>query len=226
MRVLLFVPFALILLRSVLLHEASNLLVGLFSASLATLLFFGLPQATESVFWKRFFQHLSLGPLAVACICLGLPIANRIDFFGTKGYFPFLVLPGVLLVIFLSHRTQESGRSFRFIAVTVALLAATLQMLFDEGLTTALIALLLAIGSTVYSYAIREKAILFMGLSGATVSLGYHVSFAADLYRSNLWLSLAATGVAVILAASYVERNWQRLIAQGKGFRHKLGDWD
>ncbi|MDQ8187483.1 hypothetical protein [Pelagicoccus sp. SDUM812002] len=41
MRSLLFVPFGLLLLRSVLLYEASNLLVGLFCSSIATLFFFG-----------------------------------------------------------------------------------------------------------------------------------------------------------------------------------------
>ncbi len=226
MRSLLFVPFGLLLLRSVLLYETSNLLVGLFSASIATLFFFGLPQATNSVGWRRFYQHLSLAPLGVACISIGLPIAESIRIFGTDGFFPLLVLPSVLLVIALSHRTPESGRSFRFIAVTIALLTATLQMLNVDGFFTAITALLVAIGSTIYSYTIREKAVLLMGLIGTIVSLGYHISYAAELYRSNLWLSLAATGVTVILAASYVERNWQKLLAQGKDFRDHFDDWN
>ncbi|MBD5778147.1 hypothetical protein IEN85_01385 [Pelagicoccus sp. NFK12] len=226
MRSLLFVPFGLLLLRSVLLYETSNLLVALFSASIATLFFFGLPQATNSVAWKRFYQHLSLPPLAVACISIGFPIADRIRIFGTDSYFLLLVMPSALLVILLSHRTRESGRSFRFIATATAISVATLQMANVDGLFTALTSLLVAIGCTIYSYTIREKIVLFMGLAGTGLSLAYHVSYAAELYRNNLWLSLAATGVAVILAASYVERNWQTLLAQGKGFRRKLDDWN
>ncbi|MDQ8182081.1 hypothetical protein [Pelagicoccus sp. SDUM812005] len=226
MRSLLFVPFALLLLRSVLLYQTSNLLVGLFSASIATLFFFGLPQASDSIGWKRIFQHLSLPPLAIACISIGLPLIKRISFFGTDPFVPLLVLPSALLVLFLSHRSAASGRSFRFIAIAAALTATTLTMADSDGFVTALTALLVAIGCTIYSYAIREKIILFMGLCGTALSLAFHVSFAAELYRSNLWLSLAATGVAVILAASYVERNWQTLLAQGKGFRHKLDDWN
>ncbi len=226
MRSLLFVPFALLILRSVILYETSSFLTGLFSASIATLFFFGLPQATNKIGWKRTFQHISLLPFAVACLSIGLPLVENIRFFGVEAFTTFLVLPSSLLVILLSHRTQESGRSFRFIAITTALIATIAQMASQGGLPVAIISLFVAVGSTVYSYAIREKGILFLGILGTITSLAYHVSYAAEFYRSNLWLSLAATGVAVILAASYVERNWQTLLAQGKGFRSKLDDWN
>lgn len=226
MRSLMFAPFGLLIIRSVLLHETSSLLIGLFSASIATLFFFGMPQATNSIAWKRFYQHLSLIPISIAGISIGMPIAESIGFLDTDWIFHIFILPSVLLVLFLSHKTTESGRSFRFIAIATALVASTLQMVNIDGLVSAITALAVAISCTVYSYAIREKTVLTMGLIGTGISLAYHIRYAAEFYQSNLWLSLAATGVAVIMAASYVERNWQSLLAQGKGFRSKLDDWN
>lgn len=226
MRSLLFAPFGLLILRNVLLHDASSLLVGLFSASIAMLFFFGLPQATTNASWKRFFQHLSLLPLIVASVSIAFPFVENIRIHGIQEFTTFLVLPFSLLLIVLSRHSKESGRSFRFIGISIALIAGILQMADEGSLAASIISLAVAIGSTLYSYRIREKGLLYLGALGTLISLAFQIRYAVDFYQGNLWLSLAGTGVAVILAASYVERKWKTIIAQGKGMRGKLDDWN
>lgn len=226
MRALLYTPFGLLLLRSALLYSVSGVILSLLFAAIAALFFFGLPAAAKKISHKRFYQHISIAPLFLAWIYVAEPLINLVGNTGINNFATLIVLPFAGIVALLSRHTSDSGRSFRLLAGGTAVVAVILQMALGGGLVPAMIALGVSILLIILSYNIREKGLLFIGIAGTAISLIYHFRYAVEFYQSNLWLSLAGTGVAVILTASYIERNWQKLLGQGKDLRTQLSDWN
>lgn len=225
MRSLLFAPFVLLLLRSALLYSVSGVMLSLLFAAIAALFFLGLPQSTENVSLKKTYQYVSLFPLFVAWMTLIDSAININAFDSLNGIHTFGILPFAAIVAALSFHAHGKGGGFRLIASATAVFAVILQLADLGGVITASIALSVSIFVTIGSYFVREKGLLFIGLTGTLFSVLYHVGYAIEFYQSNLWLSLAGTGVFVILCASYIERNWQKIVIQGKDLRTKLHDW-
>ncbi|MDQ8203953.1 hypothetical protein [Pelagicoccus sp. SDUM812003] len=225
MRTLLFAPFALLLLRNALLHDVSTSLASLLFASIGALFFVALPKCCQSAGLQRFYQHFSILPLFVAWMAFISSFEFNAHPIGISFYLTFGSIPFALILLALSKRAVDGGRSLRFLAAALAISSAVFQMSDLGGLAASALSLIVSIAAIVGSYFLREKGILYLGLIGTAVSLIFHLGFAIDLYQSKLWLSLAGTGVAVILAASYLERHWQRLLSQGKELRSSLQSW-
>ena len=226
MRTLLFVPFALLMLRSLMLYRVTELNLGVTSAAIAALLFLGLPRATPSNGLKRLLRHVSLLPFGIATLSLSYPLFVHFELQTLSETTSFGALPYAGLLLYLSRHAKESAGSIRLLGVLLALSGSLLQLFNYGSLAAAFIALAASIGAIFLAYATRQKAILWLGCLSTIASLAYHIGDAALLYRSNLWLSLAATGVAVILAASYLERHWKDLLHRSQAIRARLHDWD
>lgn len=225
MRSLLFAPFILLVLRNALLHDVSSLMLSLFSGAIAAFCFLALPPLSNRNAVKRFFQHCAIPPLFIAVLTLAEALVGIGSSRWVDSVITFAILPFAALLALFSRYTCDSGRSFRLIAAATAVGASFLQMNDVSGALPAAIAIAVSVATLAASYPLREKGLLALGLIGTLASLLYHVGYAATLYQANLWLSLAATGVAVILVASYFERHWQALISRGKTFRHALASW-
>ncbi|MEM9158630.1 MAG: hypothetical protein AAGB46_06235 [Verrucomicrobiota bacterium] len=226
MRTLLFAPFGLLLLRTALLYSASGVVLSLFFASIAMLFFWALPQTSNNPSAKSLYEHFSLLPLIIAWFCLVGSFIKSAYFYEALTWMTIGALPLTLFIAILARFTQSSKRSFQIIAGMSAISVSTIQLLMTSGLLPAAIALATAITITILSFLIREKSLLYAGLLGTAASILYHIRYAVDLYQNNLWLSLAFTGFIVILAASYIERNWRKLIHQRRDLQSKLNDWN
>ena len=202
--------------RSCLHYDVSALWLAVVCAALAAL---GIAVARQERLrqdWRVGLETLSLVPAAGASLALasagvagGMPESLAL---------PAASLPFSGLLVFLSLEAGDRGATLRGGAAAVALGAAAINVAFG-GVFGSLWCLAVAIPCAGYGLATERRWLL---VSAAIVSLGtlaHHVQEAVQLYAAAAWTGLALLGVAVILAASVLERQWPKLASRWTGTR-------
>lgn len=222
MRTLLFAPFVLLVGRNLVLHpEQSDLLYSLLCATFSCLLYLGLPrlrQATPLAYASRTF---ALAPAFAAWYFL-------IESFGVSGayWLPLVVLPCSLIAGLLSYGLGPAQREIRGFSATAAILTALWQLITVETPASSLLAVMTSLVVILVGYGMRERWIFRIGLLGMGMGLLYHLRYAIELYQSEwLWVSLAATGVLVLLGSSYLERYGRQGFSAIKALHIKVSGW-
>jgi hypothetical protein len=225
-RAMLFAPPLLLLLRSALHYELSALFAAVVSglASFALAAIAGvrrLPAGLREVLPDAsLLPTLATGGFAAAALLeVGIPAALA---------FPAgVVCFGALtLALSLMAGSASWGARHRRVAVVGTVCGMALDLVIHPGVVASLGCLVTAIAALSYGYLMERRAIFLTGLAAALFGLAFHVRYALGLYAYTRWGSLALLGVAVILAASWLERHWDELVARAAVFRERLSAWD
>ncbi|MCG8592486.1 MAG: hypothetical protein MJE66_24615 [Proteobacteria bacterium] len=218
------VPILLVAARSVALYEPTSLLVAALWWAVAFVLFALVPTLFANPREKAISQAISTLPLAAgwafvaeAAFRAGLP---------REAFLPLLTLPFAGSLVALSAVAAGSGAGYRRAAAIAAIVGGTSNLVLFDGVFASFTCLVVAIGTLAYGYWVEQKAIFLAGVAGSLFGLLYHVRYAVELYAVSHWGSLAALGIAIILIASFFERNRNQLLGRAAALRHRVEAWD
>ncbi len=221
-RLLLFVPFSIMLGRCAM-YGPSLYILSIVLGAVACLLYLYAPKLYENPSSARNLRLISLIPAYFSWRCLvGACLHNG---FGDLPGSLVIHLPYAALLALLSLNAQQDGPLLRRIAGIMAIAATLSQLFVFGGFTTAVLAVFVSLLVLSAAFALEERVLFYAGGFGFVSGLLYHLQYALRFYQLSPWLSLAAIGVAAVVASSYVERNYQRILAWGSGFKSSFQTW-
>ena len=137
-----------------------------------------------------------------------------------------LLFAAIATGLSLGAGRQAWGMAYRRAAAWVLLAAMAADLWMFPGVVAAVACLLTSIAALSYGFLGRRRAIFLAGAAGAALSLATHLRAAIDLYAFSHWGSLALVGVAVILAATWVERRGAAFAEGFHAWRERLAAWE
>jgi hypothetical protein len=137
-----------------------------------------------------------------------------------------LCFGGMTLWLSLLAGSAAWGARHRRVAVVGTVCGMAVDLVVHPGVVASLGCLVTAIAALSHGYLTQRRAIFVTGLAAALFGLAFHVRYALGLYAYTRWGSLAVLGVAVILAASWLERHWDDLVARAAVFRERFAAWE
>lgn len=225
-RIILLVPVVCLIVRNLVLYDGTALMLSAMLAMVAIALLILLPRnmkrpdaialSEASSFvaagfsWQLFAQGTMLGSSHMLAHDFGTVIAY---------------LPVAMLFTVMSLFTRGEGTMYRRLASWIAIGAVVAQLLTVPGLISSFLCVLTGVITIVGAFSTEEKGLLYSGAFGLIVGLLYHLRYAAKLYAISPWLSLAITGVIIVIPSSYVERNYRRIGERFQAFREQLAAW-
>jgi hypothetical protein len=225
-RAMLFAPPLLLLLRSALHYELSALFAAVLSglASFALVAIAGVRRLPEGL--REVLPDASLLPtLATSVFAAGALFDAGIP---ASIAFPAGVLcfGGMTLSLSLVAGSAAWGARHRRVAVVGTVCGMAVDLVIHPCVVASLGCLVTAIAALSHGYLMERRAIFVTGLAAALFGLVFHVRYALGLYAYTRWGSLALLGIAVILAASWLERHWDELVARASVFRERFAAWE
>lgn len=220
-RLLMGVPFAVLIGRTLNLYEPSALFWAACAASVAATLFKLAPTVANEKLDAVAFQHLALAPAGMACWQLAHGVLHTFHLHDAA-FLPLACLPAAGLFAAMSLRSVDDGARMRALAAVVAAGGMALQLVLFPGVLSSVACLATAILATAYGYAAEQKGVLATGAAVLVFGLLYHLRYAAELYALSPWAALAALGVATVLAASVLERHHRSLVAHLSALRGRI----
>jgi hypothetical protein len=225
-RVMLWAPATLMLLRSLLHYDLSALLCAVASAAVALL-------ATGLANQARVPQPLRSALRGAALVAIGCASAfatgalGDADLVGDSALLPIggVLFAGVAAAVSLAESSAAWSVAYRRIGAGVLAAALAIDLWVFQDVVAAFTALIGSIALLSYGFVSRQRAILVAGAAGAVLALLVHLHAAIELYAFANWGSLALLGVAVILAAALVERRGAALGAAIAVWRARLVAW-
>jgi len=224
-RAMLFAPAAGLILRSLLLHGASDVLIGTMFLILAVTLFISGPALSLGSARIDSLQSLAAVPAGlgtillskVAMIALGVPFSLSAV---------LCVLAVSLVLIAMSIFCQSTGSGFRSVASTIAIASVLVHLGAEQDFMASLLCLAVSLMTLAYGYTIEQRLVFQVGILGTIAGAVYHVRSAMQLFSMSPWVSLAVMGVVTVVAASYLERNYREVIARAAGFKKRMSTWN
>jgi hypothetical protein len=224
-RAMLIAPVLLVFGRAAYLYEMTALLCSVESACVALILF-SLAQ--------RFKEKKMM---AIALEWVGFMVSSISIFAGLSFIDSIVRIPGDLMIPLLALPLAALMTvAARFGSVGAAgqrkgaALLATGSMLFYLGIESSLLSAFLCLSvslvTVVYGFKSEEKIPFAIGVIGVVVALLYHVRIAVEHYALGAWGSLAFVGVAVVLAASFYEKNEKLVQARAVALKSRIQEWD
>jgi len=222
MRSLLFAPFGLLLGRNLVLHGAdSNAIYSLLCTTLAAVLFVGLPRCIKQEKHRWIPRVFALPPAFIAWSFLVTNFTKIDDNWAVQ-----LLLPWTIIAGLMSVRLGPMAREVRNLSALSAIFGVLLNLALIDSATASLLAVGTSLAVILVGYGARERWVFRFGLVGMGLGLVYHLRYAMELFQSDwLWVSLAGTGVAVLLASSYLERYGKQGLAAVRTLHHKVSGW-
>ncbi len=223
-RLLMAVPFLILVGRTLNLYDPSSFFLSALMACLAVVLFLLLPSLTDERGLARLFQGVSLVPTAAAWLLVVDALQQGLGF-GASWLLPLCCLPIAGLFAALSLRAVGGGAGMRRLAAVLASGGMLAQLVLFPSLTASFWCLAIAIATSAYGFAAEQRGVFLTGLAAMAFGLLYHVRYAADLYALSPWGSLAVLGIVTVLAAAVLERHHRALVAHVLGLRERMAGW-
>jgi hypothetical protein len=226
-RVMLWAPAALMLVRSVLHYDLSALLCAVASAAVALL-------ATALAGEARVPQPARAALRGAALVAIASASAFATAAIGAGALVPdsaLLAIGGVLFAsvagaISLAEPSARWSGAYRRIGAGVLVASLAVGLWVFQDVVAAFTCLVGSIALLSYGFVHRQRPILLAGAAGAALALLIHLRAAIELYAFAHWGSLALLGVAVILAAALVERRGAALGAALAVWRARFAAWE
>jgi hypothetical protein len=197
-------PLALLIGRTLYLYEATNLFSAFLYASLgisAMCFFYPTVQNRDG---KDFITEISavLFSLAALFLAESLVIGFSISLYGVAIRSVLVAAVG----IFLAPYTLRSNSLFLTLSSVLVLFGITAQFLQHPSLVASL--LLVIVGAVIVpiGYQKRLPALFYGGVIQVVIGVLYNLKFAARLYEYSPWICLALIGALAILASSVAEK--------------------
>lgn len=223
-RAMLYIPIAIAVTRNLVCHGMDQVLLSYLTGTLSMLLLIVAPKLKIAEFSALArFAAFPLAYLTYLWGTAGTPL--HFENWTGETIIPLFVMPCVAITIAMSFLMDSQGNEYRKFATAMGMSALAFQMIAVEAPLTTITfltasALMIGVGF------MRENKNLFhMGIIGMVVSSLYLMKYAVLLEHLNIWMKLAALGITIVLAGSYLERNSRQTIEQIQSFRRKVKGW-
>ena len=222
-RFMLTVPFVLILIRTVHLYSVSLLFLSMLFTVGAIFLFAYVPRYLKSNGNKAFAQGASTLPLAFGWMFF---IADSAKNLPEEIAIPVVILPYAAMLFCMSLYAISQPGYYRAASAIIATGALFIQLILFPSIASSFLCIGFSILSLAYGYISEHKFVFFTGVGGFALGVLYHLRYAVDIYAYSPWVSLAITGVATVIAGSYIERHSGVIGKKLKDFKSELASWE
>lgn len=231
-RVMLFTPLVLLLVRNALLYPVSNILLSFFCLLVGVIMLVCIPRVSQDRDVSQLSEGLSILPLGYSWMLF----ANGVFLDPQHAFFyhpvvdtvmlPVLGLPIALLLVCMSFLVKTPGRNYRRAAAALAISVVVIQLFTNPGVIASLLCIVTSIGVGIAGYLMEEKVLLQTGGFGLVMGVFYQLRYAMMLYAFSPWLSLAIVGIATVFLASYVERKGSLVTKHIGEFQARVKAWE
>ena len=226
MRLALLLPLLILVGRSLMLHGGSPVLVGFVLVSFGGFMFLGWPSCCTSDGLKTLVRLFGFGMVAIGWAVVTDWILKAIDWDSSEPVITVGLLPIAGAALLLSTRAGNDGRTYRRLASAGAMAAMLFHLTTFGGVGSILLALGMAVAMVAGAFWVTDRTILISGVMGFVFTLLYGLFMVREFWAQNLWVSLSALGVAILITSSLIERNWQRLTQRGTELVEGWQSWD
>lgn len=203
-RILLFIAPVIILVRSLWLYQADNLIYTIIAfTGFMTLRHCSLQLELASRF-RKFMEFFSI-PIA---FLVAIPASELID-----KLLPFDFTLPVFALVFVAHMIDLAKRSQNYkhgaliIASLVTALSFVLHLAINETLFNGMMCALTGIAVVAMGYISKSRVITLIGSITTAVAVIYDLFHIYAMIDFLSWTSLAATGISAIVIGSVIERH-------------------
>ncbi|MCB0355220.1 MAG: hypothetical protein KDD64_16930 [Bdellovibrionales bacterium] len=206
MRAFLFIPTALLLLRTLYLYSSSSIFVGTVMAGIGIVSFVVLPTYFDEEEPKSFLQGVSMFPMAISIFIF---VDEFTSAFGVShdSILTWHVLALSAMFFVGSRFCIRGSERYQFLGMAVLVPGFTLNELNHPSLLNSAFALLSCVGGITVGYGLKRKGVYGIGLVCLALTLLHHVRLAIDITAYSPWIILAVVGALSILASAYLERD-------------------
>ena len=222
-RLLLFLPVGIVAARTAF-YPQSDLFLGVISMLVGILLFEMLPRLMKEDAERMRMQAFSTAPIVLGwCVIafLYVPTAFNMAVAGPL----VTLLPLSAMLTGLSLRSFGGGASYRKVASLLTLIALLSQLSTEATLLSSFLCVALSIFMMLAGFRYQERVVFSSGVIGLIFGMGYHLRFAMQLYAQSPWALLAATGILILLSASYLEKHATRMFGRLVLMREEMKAW-
>lgn len=221
-RAMLAAPLFCLVGRSVALYPLSQFFGSIMLAMLSFILLVAVPQWARNKEVMRLCEFASFGSAAMSWVLLvGALGFSDLPQLAT----PMTFLPMALIFSGMSLVVPSGGAGYRRLASWIAIGAVLVQLFTVPGLASSFLCIVTAVLTTVAAFTAEDRGLLVSGVFGLGAGLLYHLRYAVDFYTLSPWLSLALTGVLIVIGSSYLERNSGQINRQISAFRERIAGW-
>jgi hypothetical protein len=225
-RLTLFLPLGILLGRNLVLYGEDASLAGFAFGAMGAGLFLGLPSALPHEGWRTVSRWIGAGSLTLGWCLFADRFREAFGWSGSEGVIPLMVLPCAGLTFLGSLLAGREGRIHRSVSAGVAMAMLFVDVGIHDGSWPILAGLVLGVALVAAAFWLSERFLLIIGVLGFGGSLAHVVLSLREFWAQNLWVSLGALGVGILVASSLVERNWRRLHQSAALIRKGWEAWD
>ena len=222
-RLLLLLPAGLVAARTAF-YPQSDLFLGVTSMLIGMLLFEMLPRLTKEDVERTRLQAFSTVPILLGWCVIAfqyIPSAWNMTAAGPL----VTLLPMSAMLTGLSLQSFGGGVAYRKVAALLTLIALLSQLGTEATLLSSFLCVALSTLMVVMGFRCQERVVFSTGVIGLIFGMGYHLTFAMQLYAQSPWAFLAAAGILVLLSASYLEKHAARMFGRLVLLREEMKIW-
>ncbi len=222
-RLLLLLPAGIVAARTAF-YPQSDLFVGVTSMLIGALFFEMLPRFVKEEPEKTRIQAFSTAPIALGWCVIAFQYLPTV--FTNQAAAPLMtLLPFSALLTVLSLRSLGGGACYRKAASLLTLISLLSQLGTQATLLSSFLCVALSTVMVVAGFHYQERVLFSTGVVGLIFGMGYHLRFAIQLYAHSPWAFLAATGILVLLSASYLEKHATHMYGRLVLLKEEMKAW-
>lgn len=222
-RLLLLLPAGIVAARTAF-YPQSDLFVGMTGMLIGALFFEMLPRFVKEEPKKTRIQAFCTAPMALGWSVIAFQYFPTI--FTSQTAAPLMtLLPFSALLTVLSLRSSGGGAYYRKAASLLTLISLLSQLGTQATLLSSFLCVALSTVMVVAGFRYQEHVLFSTGVVGLIFGMGYHLRFAARLYAQSPWALLAATGILILLSASYLEKHATRMFGRLVLLKEEMKTW-
>ncbi len=226
MRLAMFLPFLILVGRNLLLFDQSAVLIGVLMIGSGGMLFLCLPGCSEREWLKSFARLTGYVGVIAGWSRVASSLLDGDVFRVPELVIPVVLLPMALWAMLLSFGAEGDRRAYRRVAGVGAMGALSLQLLAFGESVSILVCLAVAVALLGAAFWSSHRVLLVSGVAGFLITFGQLLFSVREIWAQNLWVSLGALEVLILLTSSLLERNWQRLQRGSAALRAEWRAWE
>jgi hypothetical protein len=220
-----FIATAMLIARQGALYESSSLFQGLACAFMSVVLFEIVPRIKTKQSVIFFSEGAALYTTGLSCYLISEAVLSGFELHGTAVAPLVIGLPMTLAFAVMAERARQTSRFFRTLSAVALFVTGLVELVDGVGIESCIIALVIGIVAVTYACVSEQKGLLFVGGALTVISLGRVTILAIGSLSFSPWIILGVIGVATIVAASYLERNFTKLREGVFSARKRVSAW-
>ena len=221
-----FLAIAMMIGRQCFLYNATSLFMGFVFLVASAVTFEMIPRLKINALVTTLSEHLSIPLMALAAFYLGDACVRG---FGLErsALEPLVIgLPMGIAFTVMTERARESAGVFRAASSAALFCTGLAELMTVGGVEGGIASLIIGIVALTVACVTERKGLFLAGVALIVLSLARVSLEALANISVNPWVILGVIGVATIVAASYIERNFLRLREEFFALRKKVGAWN